>query len=90
MYPTKRVSVTYYWWPLRHTWIGGITFGHHIFFKRRQGEVSDRLFKHEMAHVAQIERMGFVRFYLKYLWYNIRYGYKKNPLELEAIKAAGG
>lgn len=43
-----------------------------------------RLRKHEMAHWQQAQRMGAVRFYLTYLWYSVRYGYRNNPLEIEA------
>lgn len=43
-----------------------------------------RLHKHEMAHWRQAQRMGAVRFYVTYLWYSIRFGYRNNPLEIEA------
>jgi hypothetical protein len=28
--------------------------------------------------------MGAVKFYATYLWYNLRYGYVNNPMEVEA------
>ena len=40
--------------------------------------------RHELVHVAQIHRMGRVRFALTYLYYLARYGYRANPLEIEA------
>ncbi len=43
-----------------------------------------RLHKHEMAHWRQAESMGAVWFYVTYLWYSIRFGYRNNPLEIEA------
>ncbi|CAB4126891.1 hypothetical protein UFOVP254_28 [uncultured Caudovirales phage] len=44
----------------------------------------ERIVRHEGVHWAQYERMGAVRFYLTYLWYQMRYGYKNNPMEIEA------
>ena len=43
-----------------------------------------KLIAHEKVHVQQIERMGVVKFYLLYLWYSVRFGYRGNPLEIEA------
>lgn len=43
--------------------------------------------KHELAHVAQYQRYGLFNFLLRYIWYSIRYGYYKNPLEIEARAA---
>lgn len=40
--------------------------------------------RHEVAHVLQYEREGWFGFLAKYLWYSLRYGYRNNPLELEA------
>lgn len=39
---------------------------------------------HELAHIAQINRLGPVRFSITYLWQLFRYGYERMPLELEA------
>ena len=50
-----------------------------------QSEVSNQLFRHEMEHVYQIRRDGFLRFYLKYVWYSI-HGYQKNPYEIAAVE----
>jgi len=49
-----------------------------------QSEVSDQLFRHELEHVYQIRRDGFLRFYLTYLYHAIRYGYENIPYEIEA------
>jgi len=48
---------------------------------------SERLSRHEMAHWAQYERMGVVRFYVRYVWLTIRHGYRQNPMEVEARAA---
>ena len=42
---------------------------------------------HEMVHIAQIERHGAVWFSLLYLYYLARYGYRQNPLEIEAYES---
>lgn len=43
--------------------------------------------KHELAHVAQYRRYGFLPFIFRYVWYSIRFGYGLNPLEIEARAA---
>jgi len=47
------------------------------------------LASHEQVHWQQYERMGFWRYYLTYLWYQIRYGYENNPMEVEARTVSG-
>ena len=81
------IKITYNWLLLRYTWIGGITLGHHIFFKRGKDRVTPEMILHEKCHVAQIERYGIFKFYLKYLGYSLVHGYKNNPLEKEARDA---
>ena len=44
------------------------------------------LIAHELVHVEQIRRMGRVKFLVTYLWYQLKYGYRDNPLEIEARK----
>lgn len=48
---------------------------------------SERLRRHEMAHWAQYQRMGAVMFYVRYVWLSLRYGYRQNPMEVEARAA---
>ena len=43
--------------------------------------------RHEIAHVLQWKKHGFIPFITKYLLYSIRYGYSNNPFEIEARKA---
>lgn len=74
-------------WFLRTFGYGGITLpplGIFILAERLQDE---RLICHELAHWRQYERMGTVKFYVTYLWYTIRYGYRNNPMEVEARAA---
>ena len=46
--------------------------------------VDSRWLKHELAHVTQYKKYGFVKFLILYGWYSLRYGYYNNPFEVEA------
>lgn len=46
-----------------------------------------KLRRHELKHIEQIEKEGRFRFAFKYLYYNIKLGYKNNPYEIEARNA---
>ena len=65
---------------------GAITIGSHIWFADKSQEV---LLPHEMIHVEQYKRYGFLNFIGLYLFYLLVYGYKDNPLEIEAITRGG-
>jgi len=67
-------------------WIDGIVIYPFIFY---QGEPSETLRKHEWVHIEQIKRLGVIRFYITYLWYNLTKGYDNNPFEIEAYKRQG-
>lgn len=43
---------------------------------------------HEITHILQYEREGFVKFIFKYLYYSMRFGYYNNPFEVEARNGA--
>lgn len=45
---------------------------------------NDILYKHELVHIYQIKKYGRFKFIIKDLFYSIRYGYLKNPFEVEA------
>lgn len=45
---------------------------------------NQRWLRHELAHIEQYSRYGFVRFLVLYVWYSIKFGYYNNPLEVEA------
>lgn len=55
-----------------------------VIFVRRGVHASPRLIAHELVHVDQLERMGLVRYWVRYLWFLARHGYWDNPLESEA------
>lgn len=46
----------------------------------------DLLYKHELVHLYQIKEIGRFKFIILYLFYSIRYGYRKNPFEVEAYR----
>ena len=74
-------------WFLRTFGYGGITLpplGIYILAERLGNE---RLVRHEQAHWAQYQRMGFLGFYLTYFWQMLRYGYHNAPMEIEARNA---
>lgn len=50
--------------------------------------ISMEMYKHEKCHVEQIQREGRFKFICKYLYYNIRYGYRNNLYEVEAREVA--
>lgn len=58
-----------------------------MLFRDYKQDVDDTLFRHEWEHVEQVQRDGWFKFYLLYIWYSIRYGYKNNPYEVAARAA---
>lgn len=66
------------------TGYAGITlppFGIYI-LKERINETTLR--NHELVHWEQYKKLGTIGFYAKYLYYNLKYGYWNNPMEVEA------
>lgn len=64
-----------------------IVFGRTIFLhnaSRFDLIANKRWLIHELTHVRQWHREGYIKFLLKYLWFSIRYGYRMNPFEKEA------
>src|SRR2546425_7187144 len=59
---------------------GAITFGHVIV---SNVQPTPALWRHELRHVAQYERLGFA-FLPLYLWYPAKYGCGDHPLERDA------
>lgn len=71
-------------WYLRATGFTGITLPPLGMFLLRERFNDEQLRRHEEVHWEQAQRLGVVRFYALYLWYSVRYGYRNNPLEVEA------
>ncbi|MCU0387366.1 MAG: DUF4157 domain-containing protein [Chitinophagaceae bacterium] len=60
----------------------------HLFnISQEEFKSSPRLIRHELKHVEQYKRYGLFRFLWLYGWYSLRYGYYRNPLEVEAREA---
>lgn len=49
-------------------------------------DLSDRLLRHELAHVRQWQRAP-LTFPLRYAWQHLKHGYRDNPFEVEARAA---
>lgn len=64
-----------------------ITIGSTIYLHnaKRQTLIQNKAWlRHELKHVEQYQRLGFLRFLVLYIWYSIKHGYYLNPLEIEA------
>jgi predicted SprT family Zn-dependent metalloprotease len=67
-----------------------ITFGNtiHLFNASREDFLKNLPWvRHEVAHVLQYQRYGYIRFLAIYLWESMRRGYYNNRLEQEARNA---
>jgi hypothetical protein len=52
--------------------------------------VMTMLREHERVHYEQMEREGTIRWHVKYFWFLLLVGYRKNPYEIEAYRRFGG
>lgn len=67
-----------------------IVIGHTIHLhqtSKEEFEKDKRWVKHELCHVQQFERYGFLNFIFRYLWESMRMGYYNNKYEVEARAA---
>lgn len=64
-----------------------VTLGQTTYYSVPESEVTDAWRKHEEKHKEQWKREGYITFAIKYLWYQLRYGYQNNPYEIEAKTA---
>jgi hypothetical protein len=69
---------------LMPAWVGAVTIYPWILFREGRGAITDVGFRHELEHCYQVRRVGWLRFYLTYLWQAMRVGYDKIPYEVEA------
>ena len=72
--------------PERRYGVAGLTAGHGILLGIRHAH-NPRVLAHELAHVAQYERLGMRGFALRYLTELLSVGYFRAPLEREADAA---
>lgn len=54
---------------------------------RKQFLAEKNWVQHELKHIEQFERLGFIRFLTLYIWLSIKYGYYNHPMEQEARNA---
>lgn len=71
-------KIPWRWFP----WGDGFTLGPIVFI--RPG-ASEALYQHELVHVRQFWDEP-LTFWVKYLYYTLRYGYRSNPYEQEAYQ----
>lgn len=69
---------------MRRHGVRGIVIGRTIMFSEKAEDIPKWVFRHELEHAYQVMREGTLRFYLKFFYYSLRYGYKNNPFEVEA------
>ncbi|MGB0881864.1 MAG: hypothetical protein ACPGSO_02845 [Vicingaceae bacterium] len=76
---------------LSNFWVMGMAINHYIFILngKRKPLAELCLLNHEYIHILQQNELGFLRFVFIYLFYSVKYGYDKNPFEIEAYKFQG-
>ena len=94
-----RVRFRYPWWlrPFLLRGVAGITLGRRIYLDATVADENiERFLRHELAHVRQINRVGLVRFYWRYLveYFQLRRrglspaeAYRNISFEMEAAAA---
>ena len=71
-------------WLLEYLGAAAITMPWKRIYILERHRFNASLLRHELVHIEQIERDGPVMFSVKYLWWLVRYGYWKNPYEIDA------
>ena len=74
------IKVTYFPWPF-DDWVEAVTFWPFIFMIDPDNE---KLLRHEKVHLKQQARGLLIFFYIRYFYFNWKYGYRNNPYEIEA------
>ena len=100
-----KVCVGYPWWlrPFMARNVIGITLGRRIYLSHAMAARTDasleRLLRHELIHVAQVNRLGLVRFlvlyvaeFLRHFWRerSVSRAYRLISFEIEAYAAEQG
>ncbi len=65
--------------------IGKTIYLHHV--SREAFLKNEKWVKHEMCHIHQFKKYGFLAFIARYLWESLKVGYHKNKFEVEARNA---
>jgi len=94
-----KIRIGYPWWlrPFLMKDVAAITLGRRIYVRAGVAEsYMERLLRHELAHVRQIERHGLFRFYFLYVTEFVRHfrrvrsigqAYRMISFEIEAVTA---
>lgn len=94
-----RLRFRYPWWlrPFLARGVVAITLGRRIYVARELASAElEKLLRHELVHVRQVQRLGLVRFYVLYVvefFRNLRAGmnaseaYRRISFEVEAFEA---
>lgn len=67
-----------------------ITIGRtiHLYKTSKEDFLADKKWvRHELQHIRQFQRYGFLRFLFMYSWESLRHGYYHNKWEIEARQA---
>lgn len=92
-------KICYYHWYFKMPWMRpyrGMVLGKFILFRGGPDDISPQLLAHEMAHIKQVAKHGFIGFYSKYLYHYAKgllkhrshwEAYRMNPFEVEARQA---
>lgn len=99
MKTAAKIVMGYPWWlrPFLMQGVLAITLGRRIYVKAGlSASYMERLLRHELAHVRQIERLGLLRFYWRYALEFLRHfravrsvsrAYSMISFEIEAVAA---
>jgi hypothetical protein len=80
------IVIGYPWWlrPFLARDVIAITLGHRIYLRRQlEGAALERLIRHELAHVAQVDRLGLLLFLWRYVA-----EFARNWVRLRSVAAA--
>lgn len=75
-----RIIISPKWWPFGRNNIA-ITLPPFVFYR---GRPAPETVEHEQDHLDFAREHLIIGYYVLYLWYTIRYGYWKNPIEVRA------
>lgn len=76
------------WFAPRGEHLWAVTIGPVTFYSVSKERVNAAWRAHEECHKRQWRRYWYVGFAALYLWYQVRHGYNRNPLEIEARMAS--
>ena len=76
-------------WILDRAGFAGVTTPWRSIILHPDHQHDQRLRRHELAHIAQINRDGALTWSFFVAWYVCRYGYRKSPYEIHARAAEG-